>query len=220
MKPLFCLLALSVPGFSQAIPTASFDAPKLDASIVTYKGKAATRLMDRAPTTALDNTGNGGIALLKAAPFHNGSIEVNVAGQPATGSPEAARGFVGIAFRVQNGAAKYELIYLRPTNGRADDMLRRNHSVQYEAEPDWPWSRLRSETPGVYESYVDLETGAWAKYRIVVKGVRAELYVNGATQPCLIVKDLKLGDIAGPVALWVGPGTEAWFADLKVNREQ
>ena len=219
MRLLFCLLVLSVPGFSQAIPTASFDTPKLDAAIVTYKGKAATRLLDRTAAKALDNTGNGGIALLKAANFHNGSIEVEVAGQPAAGSPEAARGFVGIAFRVQGGGAKYELIYLRPTNGRADDMLRRNHSVQYEAEPEWSWSRLRSESPGVYESYVDLEAGAWTKYKIVVKGVRAELYVNGATQPCLIVKDLKLGDVAGPVALWLGPGTEAWFADLKVNPE-
>ena len=219
MRLLFCLLALNMAGFSQAIPTASFDAPKLDVAVVTYKGQAATRLMDRAPTTALNTMGTGGIALLKGAPFHNGSIEVEVAGQPATGSPEAARGFVGIAFRVQGGGAKYELIYLRPTNGRADDMLRRNHSVQYEAEPEWSWSRLRSETPGVYESYVDLEAGAWTKYRIVVKGIRAELYVNGAAQPCLIVKDLKLGDVAGPVALWVGPGTEAWFADLKVNRE-
>jgi hypothetical protein len=215
VKFLFCLIALGVTAFSQALPTAMFDAPKLDASVVTYKGKAATRLVDR--------DGQGGIALVKApafaAPFHNGAIEVDVAGQPAAGSFADARGFVGIAFRVQGDGAKYELIYLRPTNGRADDMLRRNHSTQYEAEPEWPWSRLRSESPGVYESYVDLETGAWTRYRIVVKGTRAELYVNGATQPCLIVKDLKLGDATGGIALWIGPGTEAWFAGLKMVRE-
>ena len=210
MRLLLCVIAFGFAEFSQAVPTARLDAPKLIASLVTYKGKAATRLLDR--------DGGGGMALLNEAPFHNGAIEVEVAGQPSTGSAETARGFVGVAFRVQGDGAKYEVIYLRPTNGRADDMLRCNHSVQYEAEPEWPWSRLRSESPGVYESYVDLETGGWAKYRIVVKGTRAELYVNGATQPCLIVKDLKLGDVAGPVALWVGPGTEAWFADLKVTR--
>src|SRR4051812_11110331 len=215
MKTTFCLLALSAAAFSQAVPSGNLDTGNLAASVVTYKGKAANRLADPA--------GGGGLGLLKGtpfeAPFHNGTIEVDVAGHPATGSPEAARGFVGIAFRVQSGGGKYELIYLRPTNGRADDMLRRNHSVQYESEPDWPWSKLRDQTPGVYEAYVDLEAGAWTKYRIVVKGLRAELYVNGATQPCLIVKDLKLGDVAGAIALWVGPGTEAWFANLKVNRE-
>lgn len=212
-------MTVVIAAFSQALPTATLDAPNLDASMVTYQGKAATRLIERPNAAALDNSGRGGLALLKAAPFHNGTIEVDVAGHPSAGSPQDARGFVGIAFRVQDSGAKYELIYLRPTNGRADDMLRRNHSTQYESEPEWPWNRLRSESPGVYESYVDLETGAWTKYRIVVKGVRAELFVNGATQPCLIVKDLKLGDVSGPIALWIGPGTEAWFANLKVNRE-
>lgn len=214
-------LALGVNAFSQAIPTANLAAPYLNSTIVTYKGRAATHLIARnaSDSAVLPTDGSGGLALLKEPPFHNGVIEVSVAGQPAAGSAEAARGFVGMAFRVQNGNGKYDLVYLRPTNGRADDMLRRNHSVQYEAFPEWPWSRLRSESPGVYESYADLETGAWTKYRLVVKGLRAELYVNGAAQPCLIVKDLKLGDIAGGIALWVGPGTEAWFADLKVTRE-
>jgi hypothetical protein len=43
------------------------------------------------------------------------------------------------------------------------------------------------------------------------------LYVHGASQPCLIVKDLKLGDVGGGVAFWIGPGTEAYFANLKVT---
>lgn len=217
MRLLCCLMAFGGAAYCQALPTASFDAPKLNASVMNYKGRSATRFVDAA-TRALDNNGGGGLALLKDGPFHNGTIEVAVAGQPSAGAPDAARGFVGMAFRVQNGGDKYEVIYLRPTNGRADDMLRRNHSVQYEAEPEWPWSRLRSESPGVYESYVDLEAGAWTRYRIVVRGTRAELYVNDAPHPCLIVKDLKLGDVSGAVALWVGPGTEAWFANLKITR--
>jgi len=177
--------------------------------VAAYQGKQATRLIDRA--------GDGGLALLKGSSFKDGAIEVELAGKPSAGSFAAARGFVGIAFRVQSGGSKYECIYLRPTNGRADDMLRRNHSTQYSSEPEWGWERLRKESPGVYESYVDLEAGAWTRYRIVVKGTRAELYVHDAAQPCLIVKDLKLGDAAGAVALWVGPGTEAYFANLKVT---
>jgi hypothetical protein len=130
---------------------------------------------------------------------------------------QGARGFIGIAFRVQPGASRYECIYLRPTNGRADDQLRRNHTTQYISFPDWPWERLRKDSPGVYESYVDLQPGEWTKVRIVVKGTDASLFVGAATQPCLLVHDLKLGESTGAVALWIGPGTEGYFRDLKID---
>jgi hypothetical protein len=208
MKSILCILLSSIAAWAQAIPIANLETQKLNAAVATYQGKEATRLIDR--------DGNGGLALLKGSSFKDGAIEVELAGKPSAGSFAAARGFVGIAFRVQSGGSKYECIYLRPTNGRADDMLRRNHSTQYTSEPEWGWERLRKESPGVYESYVDLEAGAWSRYKIVVKGTRAELYVHDAAQPCLIVKDLKLGDAAGAVALWVGPGTEAYFTNLKI----
>jgi hypothetical protein len=208
MKSMLCILLSSIAAWAQAIPIANLETQKLNAAVAAYQGKEATRL--------IDHDGNGGLALLKGSSFKDGAIEVELAGKPSAGSFAAARGFVGIAFRVQSGGSKYECIYLRPTNGRADDMLRRNHSTQYTSEPEWGWERLRQESPGVYESYVDLEAGAWTRYKIVVKGRRAELYVHDAAQPCLIVKDLKLGDAAGAVALWVGPGTEAYFTNLKV----
>jgi hypothetical protein len=209
LRTLICVVVASFAAWGQAIPIASLETQKLEAAVVTYQGKEATRLSDR--------EGGGGLALLKNSVFQDGTIEVELAGRPGSGSFGGARGFVGVAFRVQGGGAKYECIYLRPTNGRADDMARRNHSTQYASEPDWPWDRLRKESPGIYESYVDLEPGAWTQYRIVVKGTRAELYVHNAPQPCLIVKDLKLGDAGGGIALWVGPGTEAHFANLKVT---
>jgi len=208
MRHPCCLFLPTVVAWAQAIPVANLEAPKLDVAVVTYQGKEATRLVDRE---------GGGLALLKNSTFKDGVIEVELAGKPTESSFAGARGFVGLAFRFQPGGSKYECIYLRPTNGRADDMARRNHSTQYVSEPDWPWDRLRRESPGIYESYVDLEPGAWTKYRIVVKGTRAELYVHGAAQPCLIVKDLKLGEVGGAIALWVGPGTEAHFANLKVT---
>jgi hypothetical protein len=209
MRTLIGIPLLAMTVWAQAIPIANLDTRQLDAAVVTYQGKPATHLTDR--------DGGGGLALIKGPAFQDGSIEVELAGKPAAGAFAGARGFVGIAFRVQNGGSKYEVVYLRPTNGRADDMARRNHSTQYVSEPDWPWDRLRKESPGVYESYVDLEAGAWTRYKIVVKGTRAELFVDQASQPCLIVKDLKLGDAAGAVALWIGPGTDAYFTGLKVT---
>jgi hypothetical protein len=81
------------------------------------------------------------------------------------------------------------------------------------SHPDFPWFRLREEAPGVYESYVDLVLGAWTPIKIVVGGSRAALYVSRATQPCLIVNDLKLGNVVGQIALWIGGGTLAYFSN-------
>ena len=180
------------------------------ASSVTYRNRLAIHLVPA------DNASDG-LAIVGGSSFENGTVEADLAGAPAQGAMEAARGFIGLAFRVQPGGTRMELIYLRPTNGRAEDQLRRNHSTQYESFPDWPWNRLRQESPGVYESYTDLETGAWTHMRVVVEGARAKLYVNGAEQPCLIVNDLKLAPAAGAVALWIGPGTDGYFSNLRLS---
>jgi hypothetical protein len=77
---------------------------------------------------------------------------------------------------------------------------------------------MRKEWPEKYESYVDLETGAWTHMRIVVSGTTARLFVHQVTQPALVVNDLKLGTSDGGVALWIGAGTEGYFANLQVSR--
>jgi len=138
-------------------------------------------------------------------------------------SPERqriARGFIGIDFRSQEHGVRTESIYLRPTNGRADDQLRRNHSVQYDSLPDFPWFRLRKESPGVYESYTDLEAGAWTHMKIVVSGTKAALYVNGSNQPCLIVSDLRLGETHGQVGFWAQWSTDAYFSKLTLPSDR
>jgi hypothetical protein len=130
--------------------------------------------------------------------------------------PPLARGFVGIAFRVVD-RSRFERFYIRPKNGRSDDQLQRNHSTQYISIPGFPWNKLRSETPGKYESYVDLVPGQWTTIKIQVTGQTAKMYVNGSDQPVLIVNDLKQPLTKGAIALWVGPGTIAHFAGLKVT---
>ena len=156
--------------------------------------------------------------------FTNGVIEVEVASAPAVGAYPGARGFAGIAFRVQaagDTASKptYDAFYIRPTNGRADDQERRNHSAQYISHPEWTWSRLRQETPSRYEAYVDLVPDTWTTLRIEVRGSTAKLFVHGQTQPTLVVNDVKSGPSAsGGIALWIGPGTVAYFRNLTVSR--
>ena len=208
-NPIFWALVAFAP-LASAQTVGQLIPHKVKLESVDYRGKRAVKI------TEDGQVANGeAYAIMKGTLFHNGSIEVELAGSPAAGAASAARGFIGVAFRLQNG--QYEYIYLRPTNGRADDQVRRNHSTQYSSHPNFSFADARQEAPEKYESYVDLEPGVWTRYRIVVERTKARLYVNGANQPCLIVNDLKRGDSSGGVALWIGPGTEGYFAGLKVE---
>jgi hypothetical protein len=178
----------------------------------THRGATAFAMSEKDPGP------NQAFAIVKDLTFHDGTIEVEVAGAPSKTADATARGFIGVAFRMAADQSRYEMIYIRPSNGRADDQLMRNHSTQYVSAPDWPWQRLRKETPGQYESYVDLQPGEWVRMRIVVKGTDAFLYVGEASQPCLVVHNMKLGDSQGAVALWIGPGTEGYFRGLKISQ--
>jgi hypothetical protein len=158
----------------------------------------------------------GQYAVVEGVELSDGVITAEVAGAPAPGANAPARGFVGIAFRLHQGA--YDLFNLRLTNGRADDQERRNHATQYSSLPEWPWFRLRKEAPSRYEAYVDLVPDMWTAIRIDVGGDRARLYVHGQSQPTLIVNDLKSGGHrTGKVALWVNYGTVAYFRNLTVT---
>jgi hypothetical protein len=187
------------------------------ASVTTFGGTSAFKLNPLKPGEP-GFKGGGPLAILPDLRIHNGSIEADVAGTPAKGADDSARGFIGIAFRVQSDS-RFEIIYLRPTNSHADDQLRRNHTTQYSSEPDWPWERLRKESPGVYESWVDIESGKWTHVRIVFHGTSATLYINRAVNPCLVVHDLKLGDVDGAIGLWMGQDTDGYFRNLRITTE-
>jgi hypothetical protein len=201
--------------------TVSLDSPdqlklvNVKAETVTFKGRKALRVRDAAPPESGDE---GRLVILPKTDFQDGVIEVDLAGEPGPGAGEGARGFVGVAFRVAPDQSRFECIYLRPTNGRADDQMRRNHSVQYISVPGFPWHFLRKEFPEKYETYVDLIAAEWTRVRIEVRGEKARLYVNGVEQPTFLVNDLKQGQSKGSVALWIGPGTLAHFANLRISQ--
>jgi hypothetical protein len=199
--------------------TEGLEAINVKTQVVEHKGRKSLRVTLKEGVAVSDNLET--LVKIPGVEFKNGTIEVELAGEPAAGANEQARGFVGIAFRVRKtDPLSYESFYLRPANGRADDQLRRNHSTQYISHPEFPWFRLRKENPGVYESYADLAAGEWTKVKIVVSGQEAKLYVHGAEQPCLIVKDMKLGETAGSVALWLHSSTVAHFRNLVITPGQ
>jgi len=182
-----------------------------------YRGRKALRL---APLEGHEHdTDQEIVAVLTETDFQDGVIAIDVAGARragyATDNASAFKGFVGLSFRVDGESA--ERFYLRTENARLDDQVFRNRSTQYESDPDHPWNRLREEAPGLYESYVDLEPGAWTHMRIEVSGEKARLYVNGAAQPCLVVNDLEHGTSRGRIALWTRISSDAYFSDLRIE---
>ena len=150
--------------------------------------------------------------------FDDGIITIELTGEPAPEADPQMRGFVGVAFRVNpSDYSRYDCFYLRPTNARANNQIRRNHSTQYIAHPEFPWYRLRNENPGLYESYVDFVPGEWTKMKIEVAGNVAKLYLHDAEQPCLIVNDLKHKESEGKIALWLHSSTLARYRNLIVT---
>jgi hypothetical protein len=80
----------------------------------TYQGKKSVAVID----TAKGITSELKYAKLTDFRFHNGTIQVELAGQPLATAVETARGFVGIAFRIDETDTKFECLYLRqPTVG-------------------------------------------------------------------------------------------------------
>jgi hypothetical protein len=157
---------------------------------------------------------------IKDLEFKDGTIEVMVLSRLHIKARPSDRGFIGIAYRINADNSKFECMYIRPTNGRANDQVRRNHSTQYFSFPDFKFSRLRKEAPEMYESYADMGLNEWIKIKIEVKGNQAKLYLNDNKQPSLLVNDLKMGaDATGALGLFVDVGTEGYFRDLKVIKQ-
>lgn len=153
---------------------------------------------------------------IKDLNFSNGTIEVKVLSRLLKDAPKFARGFIGIAFRINEDNSAYESIYLRPTNGRADDQLRRNHTIQYYAYPDYKFNVLRENSKGEFETYADIGLNEWITMRIEVEGTKATLYLNDIEYPSFIVSKMKGNSTSGSIGLWVEIGTEGFFKDLKV----
>lgn len=194
-----------------ALQPGDLDLVGVVAEATTHAGLPALRLLER------DATRQGGMAVLRGITVTDATIALEVAGRRGPYAVPADRGFIGVAFRTRADRVTYEYIYLRPDNGRAEDQVRRNHSTQYAAQPSFGFNRLRKESPERYESYVDLEPGAWTKMRVEVAGRTARLFVHDTPQPALVVTDLKLGLEGGGVALWIGPGTEGFFRNVRVT---
>jgi hypothetical protein len=186
-------------------------------SKVKLMGKEALRAVKDSMIKSIDEPT---FIRINGVDFNNGTIEVKVLSRLLPSAPEFARGFIGVAFRINDSNTKYESIYVRSLNARVDDQVRRNHSIQYYSYPDYKFDTLRKIAPERYESYADMEMNKWIILRIEVKDAEARLFINKNSQPSLVVKDLKHGaNMSGAIALWVEIGTEGYFSDLKISKQ-
>lgn len=192
---------------------------KVTAQSVTYQGHVSLRVELAPATVAAQDYVDSNTFVVFPVEFGDGEIEVDLLGKCQATAPPEARGFIGVAFRIAPDYSTFEGVYLRPTNGRAEDPMRREHAIQYFAYPDWKFDRLRREKPGRYEARADIGPDEWLHMRLVVTGEQVQIYLDGLEggAPLLTVESLKPGPTArGAVGLWVDIGTEGYFANLNI----
>jgi hypothetical protein len=157
---------------------------------------------------------NNGIAWLDSLLFSDGIIELDIKGKDVL-----QKSFVGIAFHGINETT-FDAIYFRPFNFQAVDSVRRIHAVQYISLPGYDWEKLRTEQNGKYEKAVLAapNPNQWFHAQIVIKFPIIKVFVNGNTEPSLIVSQLN-DRKSGKIGIWAGHNSDGCFANFTVFAE-
>lgn len=157
-------------------------------------------------------------AQLTGSDFHNGTISVEMRSRLLPDAPEYARGFIGIVFRSRDHGAEFESYYVRPTNGRHPDPVRRAHGSQYFSYPGYTFSYFREHDISGFEAPCNVGLDEWITLKAEIEGELARFYVNDMNVPVLTVEHLKHGAAArGGVGLYVDIGTEGFFRNLQIT---
>jgi hypothetical protein len=160
-----------------------------NANPAQYLGKACLHL-------------DGGAAILKNFTMRDAVIDVDAA-------TPAARGFMGIQFRLSDDAQDCEWVYLRQHHSGAPDAMQ--YTPVLHSGANW---QLYNGTG--FTGAVDIPKAEWFHLRLVVTGAQAKFYVKDMTTPALVMDDLKTGVKQGGIALYVLTG-ETYFANMVVT---
>jgi hypothetical protein len=161
-----------------------------NAAPADYQGRACLRL-------------DGGAAIVKGFTLRDAVIDVDVA-------TPAARGFLGVQFRVSDDGATSEWIYLRQHRSGYPDAIQYTPVLRTGAN----WQLYNG--PG-FTAAVDIPRDQWFHLRIEVTGAQAKLFVKDMTTPALVMDDLKTGVESGNLALYVLTGV-TYFSNFTVRR--
>lgn len=151
--------------------------------------------------------------------FEKGTIEVKMLSQLLPDAPVFARGFIGIAFRINEDDSEFEAFYIRPMNALSatDDLIRISHGCQYFAYPRYTFQYFRDHGITKYESPIACGLGEWITIRADIDDTEAKFYLNGEEKPVLIVEKLLHEKRKGALGFFVDIGTEAFFKDLIIK---
>lgn len=152
--------------------------------------------------------------------FHNGVIEADVRSRLLADAPDYARGFIGLAFRIQPDDSAFECLYIRPTNGirMTDDPVRQSHAVQYFSYPKYTFAWFRKHDITAFEAKADIMLDEWIHLKAVITDETASLFINDMKHPVLTVDSMYMGaHAAGGVGLFVDIGTEGLFRNIVIT---
>lgn len=198
------------------IETTPMEAIHTDVMQTTLNGEPVLRVVKKDKLMEFDeNT----YAKLVGSSFHNGTIEVKMLSRLLPDAPDFARGFIGLAFRISEDDTTFESFYVRPTNGRIDDPVRKNRGVQYFSYPKYTFDYFRNLGITDFEGPADIGLDEWISLKAVINGARGVFYLNDSKEPLLVVENMKHGaDATGAIGFFVDIGTEAFFKDLKITK--
>jgi hypothetical protein len=213
----FTLAALAL---LSALPLVSAEPKPIAPDLAGVPGEHGWKLINRS-ATVIDKDGDKAIHLegedgtgfvrLENITFADGVIEFD-----ARGRNVVQQSFLGIAFHGAD-VRTYDAIYFRPFNFKSADAARRLRAVQYISPPTYTWQKLRTEHPGQYEKPVAPvpDPDGWFHARIVVAWPKVSVFVNDATEACLVVDQLS-DRKKGWLGLWVDV-SGGDFANLRIT---
>jgi hypothetical protein len=141
----------------------------------------------------------GGFAILKEAEVHNGIVEFDIA-------ITEERGFAGLAFRM--GEADYEHFYVRPHQSGKPDA--NQYTPVFNGVSGWQLYHGEE-----YAAPTEYRHNEWMHVKVVFAGDKGQVYIDSDTP--VLSFDLKLGDIAGQLALNSSQFSATHFANFQYS---
>ena len=170
--------------------------------------------------------GNGYLEV-SMIPFFEGTIHVDVAAVPNNFSYlfpiTPTQNFLvgalaGVLFRKQ-GVSQYDAFYLRAGAGRLNTPAPTPPisymGAQYISPPNWIFSNMQSKPE--YGAGADVAVGQWTSLCLAVYNNTLTVFVGENMTPVLNKVTLLGAGKPGTIGLFVDSGTDAYFANLRVQ---
>src|ERR1700723_41344 len=145
-----------------------------------------------------------GFAYVRDLDLQNGTIDADMAMDPQGR-------FVGLAFRVKS-EDDYELFFFRP--GASGSIQAIQYTPGFLGANAWQIYNL----PG-YVARAEVPSDRWFHVRVVMAGLSAKLYLDNATEPALVVSELKQGYSSGRIGFW-GQEGGCYISNVSYTRDK